>query len=141
MRPNKGYYAREINDIVQNTEKMGEKLHPSYEEIRTAIDEGKINEIDPEQLKDIHELFQEGTEYYRINLEKINLLKPTARVMGNHKLFEKAYRNYVDGCQLMTDSLVPEVNPASFDEAEKQQDAATDTIYKVIQKITNLLLK
>ncbi len=27
MRPNTGFYAREINEIVQNTEKMGERLH------------------------------------------------------------------------------------------------------------------
>ena len=42
MRPNTGFYAREINEIVQNTEKMGERLHPSYEEIRTALDEKKM---------------------------------------------------------------------------------------------------
>ena len=31
MRPNVGFYAREINEIIKNTEEMGEKLHPSYE--------------------------------------------------------------------------------------------------------------
>lgn len=141
MRPNTGFYAREINEIVQNTEKMGERLHPSYEEIRTALDEKKIADFDQERLSEIHELFKEGTQFYQLNLEKIGLLKAPAKVMGNHKSFEKAYIQYVAGCQEMTDSLLPEVNEEAFNAVEKKQDAATDTIYKTIQKITNLLLK
>lgn len=61
--------------------------------------------------------------------------------MGNHKSFEKAYVDYVAGCKEMTDSLVPEINVKAFNAAEQKQDFATDTIYKTIQKITNLLLK
>lgn len=141
MRPNTGFYAREINEIVQNTEKMGERLHPSYEEVRTALDEKQVAAFDQERLTEIHELFKEGTEFYRLNLEKISMLKPPAKVMGNHKSFEKAYTQYVAGCQEMTDSLLPKVDETAFDAAEKKQDAATDTIYKTIQKITNLLLK
>lgn len=141
MRPNTGFYAREINEIVQNTEKMGERLHPSYEEIRTALDDKQVAAFDQERLTEIHELFKEGTEFYRLNLEKISMLKPPAKVMGNHKSFEKAYTQYVAGCQEMTDSLLPKVDETAFDAAEKKQDAATDTIYKTIQKITNLLLK
>ncbi|GCF95148.1 hypothetical protein NRIC_30390 [Enterococcus florum] len=139
MRPNTGFYAREINEIIKNTEEMGEKLHPSYEEIRTALDEGK--EFDAERVADIHELFAEGTEFYRLHLQKISRLKPPAKVMGNHKRFEKSYIEYVEGCQEMTDSLIPEVNKEAFDAAEQKQDQATDTIYKTIQKITNLLIK
>ena len=76
-----------------------------------------------------------------MNLEKIGMLKAPAKVMGNHKSFEKAYIQYVAGCQEMTDSLLPKVNEEAFNAAEKKQNAATDTIYKTIQKITNLLLK
>lgn len=139
MRPNVGFYAREINEIIKNTEEMGEKLHPSYEEIRNAIDQKK--ELDAEKISEIHKLFAEGTEFYQLNLKKIQLLKPPAKVMGNHKKFEKAYVDYVAGCKEMTDSLLPEVNTKAFDAAEQKQDLATDTIYKTIQKITNLLLK
>ena len=120
---------------------MGERLHPSYEEIRTALDEKTMADFDPSHLSEIHELFKEGTQFYKLNLEKISLLKPPAKVMGNHKSFQKAYVDYVAGCQEMTDSLLPQVNEEAFDAAEKKQDAATDTIYKTIQKITNLLLK
>ncbi|GAA2913721.1 hypothetical protein P7H00_03450 [Enterococcus pseudoavium] len=141
MRPNTGFYAREINEIVQNTEKMGERLHPSYEELRSALDEKKLAEFDQEHLSEIHELFKEGTEFYRLNLEKIAMLKAPAKVMGNHKRFEKAYIQYVAGCQEMTDSLLPQINEEAFNAAEQKQDEATDTIYKTIQKITNLLLK
>ncbi|MEO1771253.1 MULTISPECIES: hypothetical protein [Enterococcus] len=139
MRPNVGFYAREINEIIKNTEEMGEKLHPNYEKIRKAIDQKK--ELDPKKVSEIHELFLEGTEFYQLNLKKIQLLKPPAKVMGNHKSFEKAYVDYVAGCKEMTDSLVPEINVKAFNAAEQKQDFATDTIYKTIQKITNLLLK
>jgi hypothetical protein len=69
------------------------------------------------------------------------MLKPPAKVIGNHKKFERAFIQYVEGCQEMTDSLLPEVNEEAFNAAEKKQDEATDKIYKTIQKITNLLLK
>lgn len=70
MRPNVGFYAREINEIIKNTEEMGEKLHPNYEKIRKAIDQKK--ELDPKKVSEIHELFLEGTEFYQLNLKKFN---------------------------------------------------------------------
>ncbi len=139
MRPNVGLYAGKINELIKDTEEMGEKLHPSYEEIRTAIDKKK--EVDAARVSEIHQLFAEGTKFYQLNLEKIELLKPPAKVMGNHIKFKKAYRQYIEGCQEMTDSLVPEINAEAFNAAEEKQDQATDTIYKSIQKITSLLLK
>ncbi len=64
--------------------------------------------------------FKEGTQFYQLNLEKIGMLKAPAKVMGNHKSFEKAYIQYVAGCQEMTDSLLPEVNEEAFNAAEKK---------------------
>lgn len=49
------------------------------------------------------------------------MLKAPAKVMGNHKSFEKAYIQYVAGCQEMTDSLLPKVNEEAFNAAEKNR--------------------
>lgn len=141
MRPNTGFYAREINDLIQNTEQMGDKLHPSYEKIRNAIDHDQTADLDDKTLAEIHELFEKGTAVYRQLGKQIGLLKPPAKVIGNHKRLEKAYLQYVAGCQEMTDSLQPSLDQKAFDLAEQKQDEATDTIYKTIQKITNLLLQ
>ncbi|OTO85257.1 hypothetical protein A5849_002188 [Enterococcus sp. 10F3_DIV0382] len=41
MLPNIGYYVQSIDQIVKETEAIGEGMHPKYEVIRNAIDEGK----------------------------------------------------------------------------------------------------
>ena len=41
VRPNLGFYVQTINDLVKETEAIGEKMNPNYEEIRKAIDEKK----------------------------------------------------------------------------------------------------
>ncbi len=41
MRPNLGFYVQTINDLVKETEKIGETMNPNYEEIRQALDKKK----------------------------------------------------------------------------------------------------
>ncbi|EAA0289481.1 hypothetical protein B5H26_15270, partial [Listeria monocytogenes] len=98
MRPNLGFYVQTINDLVKETEAIGEKMNPNYEEIRKAIDEKKEAEVTPERLAEITRIFKEGTDKYRLMLEKISKLRPPANVMGIHKKFERAYMKYVAGC-------------------------------------------
>lgn len=143
MRPNLGYYVQTINTIVNETEQLGEKMNPSYEKIRTAIDKDKLSNLSAAELKEIVKLFEEGTTSYRELLEKINKLRPPAKVIGIHKKLEKAYFNYVAGCEEMTKSIDPEngVDIAAFDQSEKKQDESSDTIMFSIEKMTNTLMK
>ncbi|WP_122645687.1 hypothetical protein [Enterococcus mediterraneensis] len=142
MRPNLGFYVQTINDIVQNTETIGEKMNPNYEKIRAAIDDEKINELSAEEIKETAELFTEGTEKYKEMLQQISRLRPPAKVMGIHKKFERSYMKYVAGCEEMIASLNAEVvDVAAFDASEQKQDEATDEISFSIQRMTNLLLK
>jgi len=53
MKPNLGYYVQKISNVIQDTEAMGEDMHPCYEEIRTAIDNEHVEEISPERLSEI----------------------------------------------------------------------------------------
>lgn len=143
MKPNLGYYVQKINDIVKETEEVGEKMNVYYEEIRTAIDEDKVDELVSERIAEIRTIFEEGTKEYTILLEKSSQLRPPARVMGIHKKFERSYIEYLDGCKEMVTSLDAEkgVDVALFNASEEKQDKATDDISFSITRMSNLLLK
>ncbi len=141
MRPNLGYYVQTINDIVQDTEQIGETMNPDYEVIRQAIDEEKLSELTPEKMAGTIESFQEGTAKYKAMLEKIGTLRPPAKVMGIHKKFERSYQKYVAGCEEMILSLQGDaIDTELFNASEKKQDEATDEISFAIQRMTKLLM-
>ena len=143
MKPNLGYYVQKINDIVKETEDIGENMNVYYEEIRTAIDEEKTNELTPERITEIRKIFEEGTKEYTILLKKASQLRPPARVMGIHKKFERSYVEYLEGCNEMVQSLDAEkgLDIELFNTSEEKQDKATDDISFSITRMSNLLLK
>ncbi|HAZ0746193.1 TPA: hypothetical protein J0T33_003211, partial [Enterococcus faecium] len=130
MLPNIGYYVQSIDQIVKETEAIGEGMHPKYEVIRNAIDEGKTSELDKSTLEEIILLFEEGTKKYRAMLKKVSTLRPPAKAMGIHKNFEKAYLSYVAGCEEMIQSIDLEsgVDEDLFNTSEAKQDQATDQL-------------
>lgn len=143
MLPNIGYYVQSVDNIVKQTEEIGEQMHPKYEMIRQAIDEKKVAELNSEQLTEVVQLFEAGTKQYRAMLKKVSTLRPPAKVMGIHKKFERAYLSYVAGCEEMIQSIDVEkgIDTDLFEASEKKQDQATDDISLAIQKMTNLLMK
>lgn len=141
QKANLGFYVQTINDIVKDTEEIGSNMHGSYEEVRTAIDEGKTAEFEINRLSEIHRLFSEGTDAYRLMLEKISKLRPPAKVLGIHKKLERSYMEYVAGCDEMVLSIADgNIDSKTFDAAEKKQDKATEDITFCIQKMTKMLL-
>ncbi|WP_368251466.1 hypothetical protein [Enterococcus sp. 2201sp1_2201st1_B8_2201SCRN_220225] len=141
MKPNIGFYVQKINDIVKDTEAIGEKMNPNYEVIRQAIDEDKLATLTPENLAETREIFEAGTGKYREMLSTIGGLRPPAKVLGIHKKFERAYENYVAGCEEMIASIKEDqVDVPAFNAAESKQDEATEVISFSIQRMTNLLL-
>lgn len=142
MRPNLGLYIQNINQIVQDTEAIGETLNPKYEEIRQAIDQEQLAAVSAETISEIVETFEKGTSKYEAMLKQIRSLRPPAQVLGIHKKFEHSYANYVAGCQEMIASLAQgQVNIEAFNAAEEKQDSATDGISFAIQRMTRVLLK
>ncbi|MGX7149449.1 hypothetical protein [Enterococcus ureasiticus] len=143
MKPNLGYYVQNINDIVKETEEVGEKMNDYYEEVRKAIDEGKVTELASERIAEIKRVFEDGTKEYTLMLEKVTQLRPPARVMGIHKKFERSYIEYLAGCNEMILSLDPEkgIDVDLFNNSEEKQDKATDDISFAITRMSNLLLK
>ncbi|MDH6365743.1 hypothetical protein M2139_002763 [Enterococcus sp. PF1-24] len=143
MVPNLGYYVQSINDVVTETETIGEKMHPGYEKIRKAIDDNDLKSISADELSEIAKLFKEGTKSYQLLLNRISKLRAPAKVMGIHKKFEKAYINYVAGCEEMISSIeaADGVDQELFNASEQKQDEASDIIMFTIEKMSNSLLK
>lgn len=143
MKPNLGYYVQNINDIVKETEEVGEKMNDYYEEVRKAIDENKTADLTSERIAEIQHIFQDGTKEYTMMLEKVTQLRPPARVIGIHKKFERSYIEYLAGCNEMILSLDPEkgIDVDLFNKSEEKQDKATDDISFSITRMSNLLLK
>lgn len=142
MVPDLGFYVQKINQLVQDTEAVGEKMHPKYMIIREAIDQSELAKLDANTVDEIIQTFEVGTKEYEQMLNKLNGLRPPARILGLHKRLYAAYRNYVAGCQAMITSLQQTpIDVEGFNVAEKQQDEATDTIGSAIQRMMMLLLK
>ncbi|AYW45719.1 hypothetical protein LQF61_08570 [Tetragenococcus koreensis] len=140
MKPNPNFYLQKINQIVKDTEEIGETMNPNYEEIRALIDEGKSAELTEERQLAAVEVFKEGTAKYRDLLKSLSSLRAPARIMGVHKKFERAYQTYVDGCEDMIESIANGIDIEAFDVAEQKQDEATDAIAASLQKMTSLLM-
>ena len=88
MLPNIGYYVQSIDQIVKETEAIGEGMHPKYEVIRNAIDEGKQVNWTNRLLKR-SSCYLKKEQKYRAMLMKVSTLRPPAKAMGIHKNFEK----------------------------------------------------
>lgn len=142
-KPNLSFYIQKINDVVTESEQVGEEMNPSYETIRKAIDSDSVSDLSAEELKHTQELFLSGTDKYRELLTQIKSLKAPAKVIGIHKKLEKSFILYVEGCQEMVDSINVEeksVNKELFNASETKQDEATDSISFCIQRVTQLVL-
>ena len=135
MLPNIGYYVQSIDQIVKETEAIGEGMHPKYEVIRNAIDEGKQVNWTNRLLKR-SSCYLKKEQKYRAMLMKVSTLRPPAKAMGIHKNFEKAYLSYVAGCEEMIQSIDLEsgVDEDLFNTSEAKQDQATDQLTAAIQK-------
>lgn len=131
---------QKLNQIVKETEEIGETMNSHYEEVRELIDKDKVDELTEDKQLEIVEVFKKGTAQYRQLFKTLANLRAPARVMGVHKKIEQSYQAYVDGCEDMIESISNDIDVAAFDAAEQKQDQATDNIASSLQKITNLLM-
>ncbi|WP_057771231.1 hypothetical protein [Lactobacillus selangorensis] len=130
-------YANEINSMISITQDNQDKMDPYYEKLKTAIADNKVADISAADYKKTQTEFQTGTDHYKKALINLKNAKAPARLIGNHHILSSAYQQFVDGCQMMCDSLGDDkkVNVEMFHDAEKAQDEATDRMSRAIQKI------
>lgn len=144
MKPNLGYYVQKINDIVSETETIGETMHPYYEKVRTALDKKQTAELTTSQLEEVKAKFSEGTAaYQQLNTVLQGLVAPV-KVLGIHKKLQKAFSAYVIACEEMVTAIeptTPTVNEELFNHSEQAQDDTSDTISFCIQRLTGSLMK
>ncbi|WP_416353292.1 hypothetical protein ACNAN0_10940 [Agrilactobacillus fermenti] len=134
-------YAQLINDLVENLEKNQSDLNPDFEKLKAAIQQDTVKDIPADDYWQIQEHFQQGTNNYQADLEKLQHGQAPARLVGTHHLLLHAYEDFVAGCQQMVDSMLDDrtIDTKAFDTAEQAQDAATEKIGKYIQKLTQLI--
>lgn len=131
-------YARVINNMVQKTQEVQERLNPQFETIKTALDSGKVADMKADEYTAIKVDFQKGTDEYKAVAETLHVAKSPAKLMGMHHNLATAYDRYAQACQDMVDSMkdTPEIDKSVFEAAEKNQEEASDEISKFIQKIS-----
>lgn len=130
-------YGNTVNDTVQKTQEVQEKMNPQFEIIKEALDNGKLKDMASSEYLEIQGDFQTGTDEYKKLAQVMHDAKAPARLMGTHHNLAKAYDEYAQSCQDMVDSMKDnrDVDVDAFTEAEAKQEEATDKISKYIQKI------
>lgn len=134
-------YAKMINEVVEKTEETGTSLNPFYEQVKKAIDDDKLSEMKSSEYQKILDEFTAGVETYKELLAQVDAAIAPPRVMGVHRLFQKAYQIYYDGCVSMLESLHDNqtCDAKAFDAAGEIQDQASDDMSHHIDRISKLL--
>lgn len=144
MKVDMSYYIQQINQLVQQTEEIGETLNEHFMVLRSAIDKKTTDQLEKEQLEEISNKFAKGVATYKNIYKQLLQMRAPVKVIGIHKKLEKNYDEYIKGCQQMLDSIDTEKNlldVEAFNQAEKIQDEATNGIAFCIKRITTLALK
>ncbi|MDT1940579.1 MULTISPECIES: hypothetical protein [Carnobacterium] len=142
MKANPNFYIQTVNTAVTDTEDNGERLSEYFEVLRGALDKKDLAAISTEELSTIKENFAEGTQKYVAIEAKLKGLKAPIKLLGVNSQLLKAYKEFVEGCQAMTDSIdvaKHEVDIAAFDQAENLQDQATSALMKAVERITKMM--
>lgn len=115
-------YAKIVSDIIDSTQSNGEDLNADYEVLRKSIDDKTVSDLGSDRLTQIKTHFQSGTDKYQDNVNKLEQAPVPVKILGKHKILVRAYADYANACQDMTDSLNPEdasIDAKKFNRSEK----------------------
>lgn len=139
MKPNDlNHYLPELTEVIQSTEELGDEMNTDFQTLRDAIDNGEVADLGQEKLTAIKTTFQNGTDTYLTNLNKLQQASVPVRLLGRHKQLVAAYKNYQQACQAMVDAIDVEqvsVDVAIFDEAEHEQENMMAKVTAATQRI------
>lgn len=133
-------YSSLINRVVSTIQETQDLLNPEFEVLRKALDRDQVEKIDPIKYKRYMHDFQKGTDDYKKLLAQLKKGKAPARMMGTHLSIVSSFDKYVQGCEMMSESLNEDqsIERQKFDDAEKIQDENMDKFSKHMQKLTQL---
>ena len=135
---NMNAYVGALSRVLQGTEDEAGDMNTDFETLRSALDQGTVDQLSTDELAQIKAHFQTGTTGYVDKLNQLQKATVPVRVLGKHKSLVAAYRTYTEGCQAMTDSIDAEqrtVDQAAFDAAEKTQENAMEKVTAATQRI------
>ncbi|WP_071131301.1 hypothetical protein [Enterococcus timonensis] len=136
MKTNMKGYLEKLNEFVQGSEGVADKMDPFYQQAAENLTENKLS---AENLAAIHENFASGVAEYRVMLEKLTQMKPPAKAMGLHLRLQKTFARYVEECQMMVEAVDGKLDVEKFQAAEAAQDKSSNDIGYCVQKITAIL--
>lgn len=133
-------YSQLISRVVSTIQETQDLLNPEFEVLRKALDRDQVEKVDPVRYKRYKHDFEKGTEDYQKLATQLKKGKAPARMMGTHLSLVSTFSKYVDGCQMMSDSINDDqtIDRQKFDDAEKIQDENMDKFSKLMQKLTQM---
>lgn len=135
-------YTKVLTDVIDSTTKNGEDLNDDYELIKKSMDSDSVAQLDTDELSRIKKHFQDGTDRYQENVNKLQNLKVPVKLMGKNTQLINAYKEYAQACQDMTDSIDAsnqKVDVAKFQQSEKDQEDAIGKVSNTTGRIMNSL--
>lgn len=114
-------YSQLINRLVSTIQETQDLLNPEFEVLRKSLDRDQVEKIDPIRYKRYQHDFQKGTEDYKKLAAQLKKGKAPARLMGIHLSLVSTFNKYVEGCEMMTESINDDqtIERQKFDDAEK----------------------
>ena len=133
-------YSQLINRVVQTLQENQDMLNPEFEVLRKALDRDQVDKVDPVRYKRYIADFKRGTTDYQKLADQLKKAKAPARMMGTHLSLVSSFNKYVEGCQMMSESINEDqtIDRQKFDDAEKIQDENMDKFSKLMQKLTQI---
>jgi hypothetical protein len=133
-------YSQLINRLVTTVQDNQDLLNPEFEILRKALDRDQVEKIDPVYYKRYMHDFQKGADDYKKLGDQLKKGKAPARLMGTHLSIVSTFNKYVEGCQMMAESMNEDqtIDRQKFDDAEKIQDENMDKFSKLMQKLSSM---
>lgn len=131
-------YLPVLSQIIEDTDATGTKMNPDFEKLRQAIDDDAVADLGTEALQSIKTTFQEGTDVYTENVNRLQQASVPVRILGRHKQLVSAYRNYAQACQVMVDAIDIDnqtVNVTAFNDSEHEQEHMMEKVTASAQRI------
>ncbi|AKP68076.1 hypothetical protein [Companilactobacillus ginsenosidimutans] len=130
-------YSGLINRLVSTIQENQDLLNPEFEILRKALDRDQVDKVDPVRYKRYQHDFEKGAVDYKKLADQLKKGKAPARLMGIHLSLVSSFNKYVEGCEMMSESINDDqtIDRQKFDDAEKIQDENMDKFSKLMQKM------
>lgn len=136
LKTSKEAYLESLELILEKTDQLENKLDPYYIMIRNSL--GSEEPMSVMEYRKTYEAFARGVVYAEKNLCLLEKLRAPRSVSATHKILVKAYRQYVEGAELMHESIYYKeyyIDEAEFLKSDEMQIKALKILKTNIAEI------